>query len=223
MNNGKKILNGKYLHNIVNESLKKVLNESTSNADSIIHRLIPLLQKGITSLEKELQKNQNNIEFSKQLQASIKSLQKSLKTIEPLGEHYPKPKSPSEIKREKEMHNCRVCKQPETPEEMLRYYQRQWRGSYGGGFNKDHKYKILKDYDNQYTKYHVIQSPYGYNFLHKQSQTLLLKDDLPNDVKLLAYDFTNPNITSPAWELNGKMFYVDLNDKVIPYEGDVAE
>lgn len=224
MNKGKKILNNKFLHNIVNESINKVLNESKSNADSIIHRLIPLLQKGITSLEKELQKNQNNIEFSKQLQASIKSLQKSLKTIEPLGEHYPKPKSRYEINKEKEMHNCRVVsRRPETPEEILRYYKRDFAASYGGKYNKDHKYKILKDYDNQYTKYHVMQSPYGYNFLHKQSQTLLLKDDLPNDVKLLAYDFTNPNITSPAWELNGKMFYVDLKDKVVPYEGDVAE
>lgn len=225
MNNGKKIFNGKYLHNIINESLKKVLNESQSNADSIIHRLIPLLQKGITSLEKELQKNQNNIEFSKQLQASIKSLQKSLKTIKPLGEHYPKPKSPYEIKKEKEMHNCQLVQRPriETPEDFISYYNKDFAGSYGGNYNKDHKYKILKDYDNQYTKYHVIQSPYGYNFLHKQSRTLLLKDDLPNDVKLLAYDFTNPNITSPAWESNGKMFYVDLKDKVVPYEGDVAE
>lgn len=221
MNNEKKILNDKYLHNIVNESIKKVLNESNSNTDSIIHSLIPLLQKGITSLEKELQKNQNNIKFSKQLQTSIKSLQKSLKTIEPLGKHYPKPES----KKEKEKNNCRVWRRPqlETPEDFLNYYNNNNYLNVSYGYNKDHKYKILKDYDDQYTKYHVIQSPYGYNFLHKQSRTLLLKDDLPNDVKLLAYDFTNPKITSPAWELNGKMFYVDLKDKVVPYEGDVAE
>ena len=147
-----------------------------------------------------------------------------MKTIEPLGEHYPKPKSQYEIKKEKEMHNCqRVYRRPETPEEIIRGCDRDFAASYGRNFNKDHKYKILKDYDNQYTKYHVMQSPYGYNFLHKQSRTLLLKDDLPSDVKLLAYDFTNPKITSPAWDLNGKMFYVDLNDKVVPYEGDVAE
>ena len=70
----------------------------------------------------------------------------------------------------------------------------------------------------------IILSLYFYikNTKYK-SQTLLLKDDLPNGVKLLVYDFTKPNITSPAWELNCKMFYVDLKDKVIPYEGDVAE
>lgn len=86
-----------------------------------------------------------------------------------------------------------------------------------------HTYLISKELDNEYTYYHVLRARSSTNFLHKKTGHLLLKDDLPRNAKLLAYDFTNPNVTSPAWEIDGKMFYVDLNDKVIPYEGDVAE
>ena len=198
MNNGKKILNGKYLHNIVNESLKKVLKEEYINKDAVME-LYPLLEKCISILQKEVKEYPGNPTLSQQIQDGLQSLQHAYDTMKKLKRHY----TPDYTQR---------VKLPSV-DDLVKYHPSR----------SGHNYKILKDYDNQYTKYHVMQSPYGYNFLHKQSQTLLLKDDLPSDVKLLAYDFTNPKITSPAWDLNGKMFYVDLNDKVVPYEGDVAE
>jgi hypothetical protein len=198
MNKGKKILNDKYLHNIVNESIKQILNEEYIDIYAV-NELYPILEKSISILQKEVKKYPGNPTLSQQIQDGLQSLQHAYNTMKKLKQHY----TPNYTER---------VKAPSI-DDLIKFKPSQ------SGYN----YRILKDYDNQYTKYHVMQSPYGYNFLHKQSQTLLLKDDLPNDVKLLAYDFTNPKITSPAWDLNGKMFYVDLNDKVVPYEGDVAE